>query len=124
MITIIINLAIFLAGNLWMAWYHSQLITQHKPIKHGLWAGAYLVGVAIVSLLLGFLYAPVLILLRAMVFSPALNYFRKLPISYTSTTSTSIADRIERHVFKSFHQRMMWYGLALLVFTTLLIIIQ
>jgi hypothetical protein len=119
--TQLINQLIFLAGNLWMAYYHSQLIKANKPIKHGYWAALYLFAVLVWSVIFGWLYAPLLILQRGVVFSPALNLFRRLPINYISSSTTSVIDRIEMWLFKTnWYKREVYYLAGWLAVTILI----
>ena len=114
--TQIINNIILIGANIAMAAYHAGLIKKNKPIKHGLWTAGYLVLVAIFCLLFIWWYLPVGIFIRGVIFSPALSLFRGLPINYTSSTTTSITDKLEYRLFKgNWYKRMLWYvGLLLL----------
>lgn len=114
--TQLINNLIFLAGNILMAIYHVRLINRGQRIRHGLWAAGYLAAVGIFCLLFTWLYLPVLVLLRAVVFTPALNKFRGLGIGYTSRTTMSIIDRVEIRLFGgSWRKRLAWYTGGLVV---------
>lgn len=116
---------IFLAVNILMAWYHARLIRRHKPILHGWWATGYLATVIVFCLLYGWWWAPVLIFLRALVFSSALNRFRGLPINYISRTTGSVIDKLEYKLFKGhWYTRMGVYLFLLLVFEIILIIAE
>jgi hypothetical protein len=118
--TQLINQLIFVAFNIWMAWYHSRLIKDHRPIRHGYWAALYLFAVLVWSVIFGWLYAPLLILQRGVVFSPALNLFRRLPINYISSSTTSVIDRIEMWLFKTnWYKREVYYLAGWLTFTIL-----
>lgn len=118
--TQLINQLIFLAFNIWMAYHHSQLIKANKPIKHGWWGALYLGAITPFAILFGWLYFPLLILQRGVVFSPALNLFRGLPINYISSTTTSIIDRLEYSLFKTnWYKREVYYLAGWLTLTIL-----
>lgn len=122
--TLLINNLIFIALNLAMAHYHSRLIKQGKRIRHGLWAAGYLAAVGIFCLLFTWWYLPALVFLRGVVFSPALNIFRGLGISYISTSTTSVTDRLEYKVFgNSWPKRMIFYTVGLIICTVVLILL-
>lgn len=123
MVNFIIQL-IFLIGNIAMAWYHAKLIKDHMPIYHGWWSGGYLLAVIVVCYLFSWWYWPVLLLLRGVVFSPALSLFRGLPINYISTRTTSLIDQFENMIFKDWYQRMIWLIGALIIFELLLIVLK
>jgi|ADGO01.1.fsa_nt_gi hypothetical protein len=108
--TDLINNLIFATFNLWMAYYHAQLFKANKRIRHGLWAALYLGVVGVFCLLFTWWYLPIMILNRAVIFSPALNLFRGFPINYISSSTTSIIDKIELKVFgRNWYKRMAWY---------------
>lgn len=110
--TVILNQSIYVLITIGMAIYHSVLIKRNKPIKHGLWS-AIALAVAGLFGLINIWYIPVMIFLRAMVFNGALNYFRHLPFLYTSPTSTSILDKLERKYLPGW-DRYLAYGILLL----------
>lgn len=117
---LVINQLIYLAFTIGMAYYHSRLIKDNNPIRHGVWA-AIAVAVACLFGLINWLYIPTLIMLRVLVFSPALAFFRCLPLNYTSLTSTSIIDKLERKLFKSWGDKMAVYFAIFLFFELTLI---
>lgn len=118
--TQIINQIIFAAANIWMAWCHAKLIRENKPIKHGLWGGGYLAAVLIWTVIFGWVYFFLLLVQRGVLFSPALNLFRRLPINHISSTTTSLIDRLEYKLFKgNWYRRMAWYVAAWIAFTIL-----
>lgn len=120
--TLFINYIAFIALNIAMAWYHARLIKEDKRIRHGLWAAGYLVAVGIFCLLFTWWYFPALVFLRGVVFSPALNLFRQLPIDYISTSTTSVTDWLENLVFgDSWPKRMIFYTVGLIICTVVLI---
>lgn len=120
MVVVIINKLLYLAFTIWMAWYHSKLIKQNKPIKHGWW-GLLAVAVAGVFALINVWYFPVLIMERALFFSPFLNQFRGLPFWKWSTTTTSIIDKWEQKIFKTFRTRTIVYAILIIIFEVILL---
>jgi hypothetical protein len=117
---LVINQLIYLAITLGMAFWHFRLIKSNKPIKHGWWS---LLAVAVAGLfgLIDWLYIPVMLMIRALVFSPALSLWRGLPITYASLTSTSIIDKIERKVFRTWGHKMgVYLGVFILLELTLI----
>lgn len=120
MSSLIINQLLYLAFTLSMAIYHSTLIKKGKVIKHGWWA-FLAVGIAALFGLINWLYVPTFIMMRALVFSPALALFRHLPLNYTSLTSTSIIDKLERKVFRTWGHKMgVYLGVFILLELTLI----
>lgn len=118
--SILINNLIYLAFTISMAIYHSTLIKKGEVIKHGWWT---LLAVVIAGLfgLINWLYVPTFIMMRALVFSPMLAIFRHLPLNYTSLTSTSIIDKLERKVFCSWGHKMgIYFGVFVLLELTLI----
>lgn len=118
--SLLINHLIYLAFTISMAIYHSTLIKRGKVIKHAWWA---LLSVVIAGLfgLINWLYIPAFIMMRALVFSPTLALFRHLPINYTSLTSTSIIDKLERKVFRTWGHKMgIYLGVFILLELTLI----
>lgn len=69
---------LFIAVNILMAWHHANLINKDRRILHGVWAYGYVLFTCLVSYFMGsfWLFIAALVL-RAVVFSPALNLFRK-----------------------------------------------
>lgn len=117
---IVINQFIYILFTGWMALHHSHLIAQQKRIRHALW-GLLAIGVAGLFWFINPWLVPVQIAWRALLFSPLLNLARQLPISYTSPTSTSIIDKIERRLFKNnFKIRTVVYGIVLVIFEVIL----
>ena len=80
------------------AFIDSILIKQGKPIKHTLesfiWGGVCGIGWFIVGGNM-WLYGLECLLVRAAFFDYSLNFFRGLPLSYKSLTTTSLIDKIE-----------------------------
>lgn len=125
MMPVLIGNLLFLALNIGMAWHHSRLIRQNKPILHGLWAWGYLTAVIMFAIFYGHWWLPVLIFLRALLFSPALSLFRGLPINYISRATGSIIDKLEYRVFGGhWYTRMGVYLFLLIVFEIILIIAE
>lgn len=87
---------LFVALNVGMAAWEAHLIHQERPIKHGWWALLY---VALIAAVWFWQKNPVLcvcaVLIREVVFSPALSYFRELPFFYRSKTTGSVIDKWE-----------------------------
>lgn len=91
-----------------MAFWHSRLIKANRPIQHGWWAVVYMIpliaaliwqwdDLACVGHRVAFLFT--CLIGRLIVFNISLNLFRGLPLDYTSATSTSVLDKIERRLF-------------------------
>ncbi len=92
--------------NILMAWWHSVLIKNRRPIKHGYWGGGYFV----LSSFLGVFFASIplflfFIISRKPVFDPALNLFRGKKWNHISRTTTSMIDDIHVSLFDDGH----WY---------------
>lgn len=87
--------------NIAMAWWHSELIKDGKPIKHGLWGGLYLVLSGVFAFLNHSVLLFVLALfIRKVVFDLALNIFRgEVSLFYVSKNPKSIIDRIHLKLF-------------------------
>lgn len=86
------------------AWWHSRLIKQNRPIRHGWWAAAYGGLCLIAAWSVGEISPPFFKLTlfatacaagHLVVFNIALNRFRGLPWTYISKTSTSLVDQME-----------------------------
>lgn len=93
--------------NLAMAWWHSRLIRQKRPIRHSLWSAAYAALIALAIWLQpdlhnvhsGSLFTLACTAGRLAVFAPALNLMRGLSLTYVSKASTSLIDRLEVRLF-------------------------
>lgn len=105
-----INLSQGILAVLWvlMALWHSFLIKHNRPIKHGWWSvisAALIFGAAVFVWphLPGRLhhaeYLAAQGISRLVVFNVSLNLFRRLSWDYSSPTSTSILDLLERRLF-------------------------
>lgn len=104
-----INLSQAILAVLWvlMAAWHAFLIHEQEPIKHGWWALVAAVFIAaafwkVWPLLDNWSRAEYLTaqgISRLVVFNVSLNLFRRLPWDYSSPTSTSILDKLERRLF-------------------------
>jgi hypothetical protein len=105
----LLELILVIPLSIGMAAWHAHLEKIKRPIKHGWWALVYCIPVAAVMYFQGLLhfawnwkimwpevaYALACFAGRLDVFNISLNEFRKLPIFYASTQTTSIVDRIE-----------------------------
>lgn len=104
---IILSEAVLAALWILMALWHAYLIKHNRPILHGLWA--LLAGVFIAAATWCVWprlddwqrgeYIAAQLIARTVVFNVSLNLFRGLKWDYTSPTSTSILDSIERRLF-------------------------
>lgn len=89
------------------AWWHSVLIRENRPIKHGWWALAY---ICLILAAVGWqcgnltplykigLFAAACGAGHLVVFNIALNRFRRLSWQYISPTSTSLIDELEYRI--------------------------
>jgi hypothetical protein len=94
--------SIFIAVNIFMAFIEAKLIEANVKIKHGWWAAGYAaIIIIIVFLTKDWWWVGEGILIRAIIFDAFLNVFRGLPVSYTSSTTTSVIDDLERGVFNN-----------------------
>lgn len=92
---------VFIAVNIQLAKLDASKIKQGKRIYHGI-NGLVYIGLLVpvyllthsISLVIG------LCLLRIPVFNTALNYFRGLPLTYLSDSTTSIIDQITNFIPK------------------------
>lgn len=120
------EMVLILPVNIAMAWWHARLIRQNRPIRHGAWSAIFflLVGVtawwrwpALRNVGTATVFAVACACGRQIVFNISLNFFRGLAWDYSSHTSTSIIDRIERRLFGA----RMWMAeaVALIVFIIL-----
>lgn len=91
---------VLVAGNVWMAYFHSTLIKAEKKINHSLWGGAYLVVAGVLSLIIHSWVLFVLSLfIRKVVFDLSLNLFRGLPLFYVSSETGSWIDKFHNWAF-------------------------
>lgn len=98
---------ILIALTVGIAYWHSRLIKNFRPIKHGWWAfvaGALIAGATWwVTHYLTHLQVILFVIsqgcARLVVFNIFLNLFRGLPWTYTSPTTTSVIDQLERRLF-------------------------
>lgn len=90
---------LLLLANVIMAWHHSELIKDDKPIKHGLWGLGYLSLVIVMSIFSSWWLLLAGLLIRKVFFDLSLNLFRGKPLFYVSASSTSIIDRIHYRIF-------------------------
>lgn len=88
--------------NIAMAWWHSELIKDGKPIKHGLWGGGYLALAVLFSVLNhSWTFFVLSLFIRKVVFDLLLNSFRGLPLFYVSKSPKSIIDKLHLKWFGS-----------------------
>lgn len=123
MSALIINQLLYLAFTIGMAYYHSRLIKKNKPIKHGWWALAA-IGVAGLFGLINWLYIPIMLMMRALVFSPILSKFRGLRWDYLSRSTGSVLDRIEAKIFRTFKIKTVVYFIVYATITIILILLD
>jgi hypothetical protein len=78
-----------------IAEWHATLIKENRKIQHGWWALLYF-GLTILFCFIvsSYLFFILGILIRALFFDLFLNYFRGFALTYKSSTSTSIWDKI------------------------------
>lgn len=96
---ILIAEILLLLVNIAMAYYHSELIKDDKPIKHGWWGLSYFAVAALMSLASTWWLLLCAALIRKVFFDLSLNLFRGKPLFYVSSTSTSIIDRVHYRIF-------------------------
>jgi hypothetical protein len=83
-----------------MAWHHAELIKDDKKINHGLWGGAYVILLGLVSWGVSNIYLFFAgLMIRKIVFDISLNLFRGKAIFYVSKTTTSLVDKFHNKVF-------------------------
>jgi len=90
-----------------IAYWHSRLIKAGRPILHGLWAAVAGILIAAGSWLVWPMLSGHQFILfviaqgcaRLVVFNVSLNLFRGLSWLYTSPSTTSVIDQIERRLF-------------------------
>ncbi len=102
--------------NVAMAWHHSSLIKEGRPIKHGWWGLLYF-GIAFP---ICFYYKSVLLFvcflfIRKIFFDISLNLFRELPTFYVSKSTTSLIDRLHNKLFGYSSEVYMLIYLGLLI---------
>lgn len=90
---------LLLLVNIAMAYHHSELIKDDKPIKHGWWGLSYFVLAVVMSIFSSWWLLLAAMLIRKVFFDLSLNLFRGKPLFYVSSTSTSIIDRIHYKIF-------------------------
>ena len=101
--------------NVFMAWYHATLIEAHRPILHGVWGGAYLFILGMLSIKFGWLFTFCGLLNRKVFFDLSLNLFRGLPIFYVSSSTTSILDKLHNKIFGTDSRIYMTIYLVILI---------
>ncbi len=92
---------IFVTINIVLAKIDAIKIAKQQKIKHGINALIYL-GLLIPVFLITYNWLLIigLLLVRIPVFNTALNYFRGLPLTYISDSTTSIIDQITNFIPK------------------------
>src|SRR3954468_22229654 len=103
----LIEFILVLPVNILMAWWHSRLIKAGKEIRHVWWASAYASLTSIAVILLEddlpswrvAAFAGAILLGRLPVFNITLNLIRGKKWNYSSPTTTSIIDQMERRLF-------------------------
>lgn len=105
------------AGNIWMAYFHSTLIKAEKKIQHGLWGAAYLAVAVWLSLWLhSWVLFALSLFIRKVFFDLPLSLFRGLPLFYVSTVTTSIIDKMHYRIFGK--RSEIYMGIYLLLIVT------
>ena len=99
MIAAYLSQVFLIAFNIWMARYHSRLLTRDRKIKHGLWGGLYLAIAGWLSLCFGWWFFASTMLLRKFLFDTALNLYNGRGLFFVSHETTSIIDRIHFKLF-------------------------
>jgi hypothetical protein len=124
MIIKVLLFIIFVIANISLAFIDANKIKQGKRIYHGINGLIYfsfllLVYIAIPSSNLATILG--LSLLRIPVFNTTLNYFRGLPLTYLSDSTTSIIDQLTNFIPKKIGY---WsYTITLLTLSLILILI-
>tara|TARA_R110000868_G_scaffold29391_2_gene109256 strand:+ start:950 stop:1330 length:381 start_codon:yes stop_codon:yes gene_type:complete len=99
---ILIGEVLLVLVNIAMAWWHSELIKDSKPIKHGLWGAGYLLLAGAFAV---FNHSWILFIaslfIRKVFFDLMLNSFRGLPLFYVSKSPKSIIDKLHLKLFSS-----------------------
>lgn len=91
---------ILIAVNILMAWWHSRLLKQSRPIKHGWWGLSYIVLAAFLAYLSGSILVGVnSLFIRKVFFDTSLNLFNGRAIFFVSRETTSIIDKWHYKLF-------------------------
>ena len=115
----IVILIAFVVINLATADYQARLFEKNIRINKTLWAVAYCLLAAIPLIWNDWLLSVILVVMRFIVFDPALNLFRELPVFY-SNTADSAGSKLDKFMGK---YKEYYYYAALLVFIGLIIIL-
>ena len=115
--------------NIVMAWWHSVLIKQNKPIYHGLWTAIYLIIVGSISILVSDVSAQIVplvlycIVVRKPFFDISLNLFRGKEWYHVSETTTSFWDDIILSLLHNKEDIKRWYAGMIAVAIVLIVLI-
>lgn len=115
----IILLLAFAAINIFTADYQAKLFAKNVRINKTLWAAVYCLLAAVTLIWNDWLLFIILVLMRFIVFDPALNIYRGLPFFYSNPKDPE-GSRIDR--FMGVHKETYYYA-ALLVFIGLIVIL-
>lgn len=85
---------LFVSYNVITAYLQAQRFKEGKTINHTLWGGIYALLVVMAGILDSVLMGIVGVVVRVVVFSPALNLFRKKPYFYLNFSGESFIDRL------------------------------
>lgn len=122
MIIKILLFVIFVIANIALAKIDADKIKQGKRIYHGI-NGLVYSGLLLLAFLITHSWTVVLglALLRIPVFNTTLNYFRGLPLTYLSNSTTSIIDQLTNFIPKKIGY---WpYTITLLITSLILVLI-
>lgn len=122
MIIKILLFVIFVIANIALAKIDADKIKQGKRIYHGI-NGLVYSGLLLLAFLITHSWTVVLglALLRIPVFNTTLNYFRGLPLTYLSNSTTSIIDQLTNFIPKTIGY---WtYTITLLITSLILVLI-
>lgn len=122
MIIKILLFVIFVIANIALAKIDADKIKQGKRIYHGI-NGLVYSGLLLLAFLITHSWTVVLglALLRIPVFNTTLNYFRGLPLTYLSDSTTSIIDQLTNFIPKTIGY---WtYTITLLITSLILVLI-
>lgn len=104
----------FVAINIWMGFYHSKLIAQHKTIRYPLWAAVYCVLIA-PTFFLNWMLPVIGLVLRLPIFNTILNLKRNKPFFYVGKASV-----IDRLIRKYYPYVFAFCIIAIIAFNTIL----
>jgi len=87
-------ISLYALVNIALAYTDYRLISDGKRVFHGINGFVYLILISPAYFLTDLYVVAGLLVLRRLVFDISLNLFRGLPYDYTSSTTTSIIDRL------------------------------